>query len=196
MTDTDRPAPAPLAVLEVDVTLPDIEAFNLHIAFSPRLRARWLRQFVAIYLALCALLVGWNLLAFGREGFDWVAHALAPLAIISAMAAVLTPVSYALHRWNVRRVVRTMVGRAPREDYLGRKRIEANAEGISVTGANSANRYGWGAVTGLQESPELLLVMLGEMMAIVVPKRDQADATLDALRAAVRNRPATAATGL
>ena len=52
------------------------------------------------------------------------------------------------------------------------------------------------AVTGLQETPELLLVMLGETLAIVVPKRGQADATLDALRAAVRNRPGAAATGL
>lgn len=195
MIETDRPAPA-LVALEIEVTLPDIEAFNLHVAFSPRLRARWQRQFAAIYLTLCVLLVGWNLLAFGREGFDWAAHALAPLVIISVIAAVLTPVSYALHRWNVRRVVRTMVGRAPREDYLGRKRIEANAEGICVTGANSASRYGWGAVTGLQETPELLLVMLGETLAIVVPKRGQADATLDALRAAVRNRPGAAATGL
>ncbi len=173
-------------VLDVDVTLPDIEAFNLHVAFSPRLRRRWIWQFVAIYGALCVLLVAWNLLTFGRDGFEWVAHALAPVLIISALAAVLTPISYALHRWNVRRVVRTMIGRAPREDYLGHKRIEANAEGISVTGANSANRYGWAAVTGLQENPDLLLVMLGEMLAIVIPKRGQDDARLDALRALVR----------
>ncbi len=81
-----------------------------------------------------------------------------------------------------------MIGRAPREDYLGHKRIEANAEGISVTGANSTNRYGWAAVTGLQETPELLLVMLGAMMAIVIPTRGQDDARLDALRALVRAR--------
>jgi hypothetical protein len=33
---------------------------------------------------------------------------------------------------------------------------------------------------------DLILVMLGEAMAIIVPKRDQADAALDALRIAVR----------
>lgn len=172
--------------IEVDVTLPDIEAFNLHVAFSPRMRARWRWQFVAIYGVLCVLLVAWNLLTFGRDGFEFVPHALAPVLIISALAAVLTPISYALHRWNLRRMVRTMIGRAPREDYLGHKRIEATAEGISVTGANSANRYAWAAVTGLQETPDLLLVMLGEMMAIVIPKRGQDDAQLDALRALVR----------
>lgn len=188
---TPTPDPAPEAIaIQVDITLPDIEAFNLHVAFSPRLRRRWMWQFVAIYLAVLLILVGWNWLSFGRADFDWVAHALAPLVVISAMAAVLTPISYALHRWNVRRVVRTMVGRAPREDYLGRKRIEATAQGISVTGANSLNRYAWAAVTGLQEPPGLLLVMLGETLAIVIPRRGQDEALLDALRAMVRARMA------
>ncbi len=102
-TGTPDPAPETIAI-EVDITLPDIEAFNLHAAFSPRMRARWRRQFVAIYGALCVLLVAWNLLTFGRDGFELVPHALAPVLIISALAAVLTPISYALHRWNVRRV--------------------------------------------------------------------------------------------
>ncbi len=191
MMTTPTPDPAPETIaMEVDITLPDIEAFNLHVAFSPRMRARWRRQFVALYAGVSILLVGWNLLTFGPDGFDWVPHVLVPVLIIGAMAAVLTPLSYALHRWNVRRVVRTMIGRAPREDYLGRKRIAVSAQGISVTGANSANRYDWAAVTGLQETPDLLLVMLGEMMAIVIPKRGLDDARLDALRALVRARAA------
>lgn len=186
---TTIPAPPPETIaLEVEITLPDVEAFNLQVAFSPRLRARWRRQFVVIYVGVAVVLVGWNLLAFGVAGFDWVAHALAPLLIITALAAVVTPASYALHRWNVRRVVRTMIGRAPREDYLGRKRIEATARGISVTGANSSNTYGWAAVTGVQETDALLLVMLGETLAIIVPKHGQDAARLAALRAMVRAR--------
>jgi hypothetical protein len=196
MTDTDRPDPAPLATLEVEVTLPDIEEWNLHVAFSPRMRARWRRQFAAMYGLAAVILPAWNLHTYGFEDFDPLSDALVPLLLLAVFAAIVTPLSYALHRWNVRRVVRTMLGRSPREDYLGPKRIEASAEGISVTGANSATRYGWEAVTGLGETEGLLLVMLGEAMAIVVPKRGQADAALEALRAAVRDRSGAAATGL
>lgn len=194
MTRTMAPTAPPQAVaLDVEVTMPDIEEFNLLVAFSPRLRARWRRQFVAMYATLGGALVGWNLLAFGVSGFDWVTHGLAPLLILGAIALAVTPVTYALHRWNVRRTVRAMVGRTPREDYLGRKRIEAAADGITVTGANSVARYGWDAVTGLQETAGILLVMLGETLAIVVPKRAQDAARLEALRALVRHRAAPAA---
>ena len=190
---TTAPPPPPETVaLEVEITLPDVEAFNLHVAFAPRLRARWRRQFMALYAGLAALLVGWNLLTFGPARFDWVSHGLAPLLILGALALVITPASYALHRWNVRRVVRAMIGRTPREDYLGRKRIEATAQGIAVTGANSANTYGWAAVTGLQETDTLLLVMLGDTLAIIVPKQGQDPARLAALRAMVRARAAGA----
>ncbi|WP_198377849.1 YcxB family protein [Neoroseomonas rubea] len=186
MTATYHPATPPLAVLEVDVTLPDIEAFNLHVGFSPRMRARWRRQFVLLYAVLASILVGWNWLAFGAARFEPFQHLVAPLLILAALGIVFTPVSYALHRWNLRRTLRVMLGRSPRDDFLGRKRIEATAEGIAVIGTASRGFYGWAAVTGLQETPELLLVMLGDAMAIVVPKRGQADPALDALRVAVR----------
>jgi hypothetical protein len=188
MTAAAPPATPDTVALDVDVTLPDIEAFNLHIAFSPRLRARWRGQFIAIYLVILALLVFANLLTFGPAEFDWVVHALVPVLIITVVALVVTPLTYALHRWNVRRVVRTMVGRAPREEYLGRKRIEATAQGIALSGAHSQSLYGWAAVTGLQDTPDLLLVMLGETFAIIIPRRGQDEALLDALRAMVEAR--------
>jgi hypothetical protein len=182
------PPPSGSLTLDVEITMPDIEAFNLHVGFSPRLRARWRRQFVAIYGSLGAVLIAWNLLAFGVSGFDWVSHGLAPLLILGAIALVLTPVTYALHRWNLRRAVRAMVGANPREDYLGRKRIEATPDGIALAGTNSHSRYRWDAVTGLQETDGLVLVMLGETLAILVPKRGQDEPRLEALRAMVRGR--------
>jgi hypothetical protein len=192
MTETQSLPPPEKVTLDVEVTLPDIEDFNLLVAFSPRLRARWRRQFMLMYGLVGVLLIGWNLFAFGLARFDPVQHALAPLLILAAFAAVVTPLSYVAHRWNVRRVVRVMVGRSPREDYLGRKRIEVTADGIAVTGANSANRYGWDAVVGLRETNGLILVMLGETLAILVPKRGQDGAALDALRALVAARTAGA----
>jgi len=194
MTHATAPAASPDAVaLDVEVTMPDVEDFNLLVAFSPRLRARWRRQFILMYGLAAILLLGWNLFTFGTARFDLLQHGIAPLLILGALAAVVTPLSYAAHLWNVRRVVRAMVGRSPREDYLGRKRIEASADGISVTGANSLNRYGWDAVIGLQETPGLILVMLGETLAILVPKRGQDAAQLEALRAMVHAHVAPSA---
>jgi len=189
MAPMTAPAPDSIAI-EVEVTLPDIEAFNLHIAFSPRLRTRWMRQFVAIYLVVLLLLLALNWLTFGLGEFDWLVHVLVPVLIVAVFALVMTPASFALHRWNVRRAVRAMVGQPAREASLGRKRIEAGAQGISLTGANSTSHYGWAAVTGLQETPDLMLVMLGEMLAIVIPRRGQDEARLAALGAMVRARMA------
>ncbi|MBB5690771.1 YcxB family protein [Roseomonas alkaliterrae] len=187
---TPAPPPPEAVRLDVEVTMPDVEAFNLLVAFSPRLRARWRRQFLLIYGLAAVVLPGWNLYSLGLAGFDPLAHGIVPLLILGVLAAIVTPLSYAAHRWNVRRVVRAMVGRSPREDYLGPKRIEASPEGISVSGANSLNRYGWDAVIGLRETEGLLLVMLGETLAILVPKRGQDPARLEALRAMVRARAA------
>jgi hypothetical protein len=184
-TPTTDPAPETVAI-EVDITLPDIEAFNLHIGFAPPLRARWRRQFVAIYGALFLLFVALNLVQSGWAELDWSVDLMVPVVSVAVVALVLTPAAYALHRWNLRRAVRAMIGTPPREAYLGRKRIEATAQGITVSGADSTSTYGWAAVTGLQEPPGLLLVMLGETLAVVIPHRGQDAARLDALRAMVR----------
>ena len=188
MTETDARPPEGSVTLDIEVTLPDIEEWNLLVAFSPRMRARWRRQFAVMYGLAAVILPTWNLYTIGFEAFDPVSDALVPLLLLAAIAAVVTPLSYAAHRWNVRRLVRTMLGRAPREDYLGPKRIEVSGTGIAVTGANSTTRYGWQAVTGLAETERLILVMLGETVAILVPKRGQDEAKLAALRAAVGAR--------
>jgi len=194
-TDQLQSNPATPVTLDVEVTPSDYEDFNLHVAFRPRLRARWRRQFLAMYGIAFAVVVAANLVVAGTEGFDWRAHLLAPAVLVLAFAAVATPASYALHRWNVKRTVRAMLGGAPREDFLGRKRIEASDSGISVTGRASRGDYGWAAVTGVEETGSLLLVMLGEALAIIVPKRGQDEATLAALRACVIRGTAAAGAG-
>lgn len=182
---TASPAEPPVS-LTVEVEPRDYEAFCLHVAFRPRMRARWRRQFIAMYGGVLVLLVGANLYTFGLQGFDPFAHLIAPALILAAFAVVFTPLSYVLHRWNVRRTVRAMLGKAPRDEYLGTKRIEATAEGIAVLGAASQSRYAWTAVTGVEEADGLMMVMLGETMAILVPMRDQPAEAIGALRAAIR----------
>ena len=75
---------------------------------------------------------------------------------------------------------------AERQVYYGTKRIEAWPEGIAVLGAASQSRYAWIAVTGVEETDGLMMVMLGETMAILVPMRGQPAEAIGALRAAIR----------
>jgi hypothetical protein len=193
---TDTPTPAPLVLLEVDVTTSDIEAFNMHVGCGPTMRARWRRQHIMLAATTAAIVVVWNWLDAGIAGFSWYAHVLVPVAAIVILFAAVSPLNLAMHRWSLRRGLRAQLRRSPGETYLGPQRIEVTAEGIAVTGSVSRGVYGWAAVSGLQETPALILVMLGETMAVVVPKRGQADAALEALRAAVRKHAGDAATRL
>lgn len=188
MTDM---AATPLRLV-FEVTPADYEAFNLHVAFGPRLRARWRWQFAVIYGGAAALLVGANLFIFGTARFDLVDHLLVPVLIVAGAAAVVTPLAYLAHRWNVRRVVRVMLGHAPREEYLGRKELTATPEGLVEAGKVSRAEYGWAAVTGVEESASVLLVMLGQTKAIIIPKRDLDAATESSLREALHRGIASA----
>jgi len=56
---------------------------------------------------------------------------------------------------------------------------------VTVTGANGRSSYGRDAMIGLRETEALILVMPGETLAILVPKRGQEEARPAALRAVV-----------
>lgn len=176
-----------MVTLAYDVAPADYEAFNLHWAMHPRLRARWRRQMIAM-----VLLVPWmpvlvlNVIDNGFRDIELVPDVLVPAGAALLVLAILIPISYAIYPWRVRRAVRTMLGRAPNEDFLGSKRLEATEQGLRLSGRASSASYDWSAVQGIEETASHLFVMLGSAIAIIVPKRGQADAVVDALRAAIR----------
>nr|WP_246503830.1 YcxB family protein [Plastoroseomonas arctica] len=99
----------------------------------------------------------------------------------------------ALRPWFIRRQIRTLLGRAPRDAFLGHKRLEASPEGLTITATTSTTQCEWAAITHVDETSQHLFLMLGNASGIIIPKRGQPQAALDALRACLAAK--AAATG-
>ncbi len=168
--------------LEYDVTPADYEAFNLHIFERPRLRAQRRRQ--TILAALCFPLgfAGAVLWLQPKPPPDLARFLAEQLFFGLVVVAAIILLSQLLSRWQVRRMVRTMLGRNPRDGFLGPQRLAAGPEGVSIDNALLTATYRWPGVVGAEEARDHLFVMLGEVYGIIVPKRGQDPAALAALR--------------
>lgn len=171
--------------LEYEVTPADFEAFNLHVADRPRLRAQRRRRAIAflILFPLAVAAIGLVFRGKGKGGPDLTWYILVQLAVGFAVAAVAILLSHLLYRQRLRGVVRGMLGRNPREGFLGPQRLEAGPEGVTLESAHQRGTYRWSGVAGVEETATHLFVMLGEVYGIIVPKRGQDAAALAALRA-------------
>lgn len=172
--------------LEYDVTLEDFQAFNLQVAYRPRLRAQRRRQAIAILILfpLAVVIIG-QMFPRAKGGPDPVWYILAELAFGIVAAAALVLLSHLAYRRRLRSVVRTMLGRNPRESFLGPQQLELEPEGVTVENAHLRATYRWPAVVGAEETEAHLFIMLGEVYGIIVPKRGQDAAALAALRSTV-----------
>lgn len=172
--------------LEYDVTLADFEAFNLQVAYRPRLKAQRRRQAIALLILfpLAVVVIG-QMFPRARGGPDLVWYVAAQLAFGLVAAAAMILFSHMLYRRRLRGVVRSMLGRNPRESFLGKQQLEAGPEGVTVESAHLRATYRWPAVVGVEETDAHLFVMLGEVYGIIVPKRGQDAAALAALRSTV-----------
>ena len=57
------------------------------------------------------------------------------------------------------------------EAWLGPKRYELGAEGITMQGSMSFARYEWAAIRAVEETDAQLLLMLDDLSGLVIPKR-------------------------
>lgn len=172
--------------LKYEVTPEDFQAFNLHIAYRPRLRAQRRRQAVAILVLfpLAVVIIG-QMFPRAGGGPDLIWYILAQLAFGIVAAAAMILLSHMAYRRRLRGVVRTMLGRNPRESFLGKQQLEAGPEGVTVESAHLRATYRWPAVVGAEETEAHLFIMLGEVYGIIVPKHGQDAAVLAALRSTV-----------
>jgi hypothetical protein len=69
---------------------------------------------------------------------------------------------------------------------VGRMRLDIGPQGLLLVKPGGEARFAWGSVSGIEEAPGQVFIMLGRLMAIVVPIRGIAASDLDALRAVVR----------
>jgi hypothetical protein len=178
------------ARMDVDMTADDYADFAAYVYKRPELRRRryrsHLRFAILMVVALLAYLV-WQ--TWDGQGPNWgqvlpayfqgLAVGLGILAVLALAYEYVLP---ALVRKNTRR----MLARQPDELFLGRHRLDFGPEGILDSTATASGRMDWSDVRRVEETPEHLYVILGTLQGVIIPKRGQDAATLDAVRAPQR----------
>jgi len=178
------------ARMDVDMTADDYADFAAYVYKRPELRRRryrsHLRFAILMVVALLAYLV-WQ--TWDGQGPNWgqvlpayfqgLAVGLGILAVLALAYEYVLP---ALVRKNTRR----MLARQPDELFLGRHRLDFGPEGILDSTATASGRMDWSDVRRVEETPEHLYVILGTLQGVIIPKRGQDAATLDAVRAQLR----------
>lgn len=184
---SDQPDQARMTVL---MTADDYAEFAAYVYKRPELRRRryrsHLRFAILMIVALLAYLI-WQ--TWDGKGPDWgrilpvyfegLAVGLGILALLAlAYEFALPP----LVRMNTRR----MLKKQPDDLFLGQHRLDFGPEGISDTTATASGRMDWSDIRRVEETPQHLYVILGTLQGVIIPKRGQDAATLEAVRAQLR----------
>ncbi|MDH0092033.1 YcxB family protein [Achromobacter mucicolens] len=178
------------ARMVVDLTADDYADFAAYVYKRPELRRRryrsHLRFGVLMIVALLAYLI-WQ--TWDGKGPNW--GALLPvyfqglavgLGILAVLALVYEYVLPGLVKMNTRR----MLARQPDTLYLGRHELDFGPEGVTDTTATASGHMAWSDVRRVEETPEHLYVILGTLQGVIIPKRGQDAATLQAVRTHMR----------
>lgn len=178
------------ARMVVDLTADDYADFAAYVYKRPELRRRryrsHLRFAILMIVALLAYLMwqtwdgkgpNWGLLL--PVYFQGLAVGLGILALLALSYEYLLP---GLVRMNTRR----MLARQPDTLYLGRHELDFGPDGVTDTTATASGRMDWTDVRRVEETPEHLYVILGTLQGVIIPKRGQDAATLQAVRAQLR----------
>ncbi len=178
------------ARMVVDLTADDYADFAAYVYKRPELRRRryrsHLRFGVLMIVALLAYLMwqtwdgkgpNWGLLL--PVYFQGLAVGLGILALLALSYEYLLP---GLVRMNTRR----MLAKQPDTLYLGRHELDFGPDGVTDTTATASGRMAWTDVRRVEETPQHLYVILGTLQGVIIPKRGQDAATLQAVRAQMR----------
>lgn len=178
------------ARMVVDLTADDYADFAAYVYKRPELRRRryrsHLRFGVLMIVALLAYLI-WQ--TWDGKGPNW--GALLPvyfqglavgLGILALLALAYEYVLPGLVKMNTRR----MLAKQPDTLYLGRHELDFGPGGVTDTTATASGHMAWSDVRRVEETPEHLYVILGTLQGVIIPKRGQDAATLQAVRTQMR----------
>lgn len=178
------------ARMVVDLTADDYADFAAYVYKRPELRRRryrsHLRFGVLMIVALLAYLIwqtwdgkGPNWGALLPVYFQGLAVGLGILALLAVAYEYLLP---GLVKMNTRR----MLAKQPDTLYLGRHELDFGPDGVTDTTATASGHMAWSDVRRVEETPEHLYVILGTLQGVIIPKRGQDAATLQAVRTQMR----------
>jgi YcxB-like protein len=93
-------------------------------------------------------------------------------------ALAVAILSLALIATFLRVFARAMKAAIPREDgiFLGQHTYRFASDGIFTSGMNCRCEYRWALVNSVRETKNLIIIMVDSAAAVIVPKRDIADA--------------------
>lgn len=168
-----------------DVTVDDFEMLQVHVGWGDRIRKTWLKRAVlslALWPALGALYLG--IVGAPESGVE-VRTIIDIFAVLLVVTGLWLGVTYALHPRRIRRAVRLLLGSRPDEIFLGRQRLELNADGLVIEGIHSLSRYSWSAIQRVDETSNHVFIRVGEIIGIIIPKRGVDPNELVALKAFV-----------
>ena len=178
------------ARMVVDLTADDYADFAAYVYKRPELRRRryrsHLRFGVLMIVALLAYLI-WQ--TWDGKGPNW--GALLPvyfqglavgLGILALLALAYEYVLPGLVKMNTRR----MLAKQPDTLYLGRHELDFGPDGVTDTTATASGHMAWSDVRRVEGTPEHLYVILGTLQGVIIPKRGQDAATLQAVRTQMR----------
>lgn len=193
---TPPASPPPSAAMAVDLTADDYAEFAAYVYKRPELRRRRYLSHLRFAVLMVVVLLGylvWQ--TWDGHGPNW--GALLPvyveglavgLGILALLALAYEFVLPGLVRMNTRR----MLAKRPDGLFLGRHQLVFGADGIEDSIADASGRIDWGDVRRVEETPQHLYVILGTLQGVIIPKRGQDAATLDAVRAQLREHVADA----
>ncbi len=178
------------ARMVVNLTADDYADFAAYVYKRPELRRRryrsHLRFGVLMIVALLAYLI-WQ--TWDGKGPNWGAilpvyfQGLAVgLGILALLALAYEYVLPGLVRMNTRR----MLAKQPDTLYLGQHELDFGPDGVTDSTASASGHMAWTDVRRVEETPEHLYVILGTLQGVIIPKRGQDPATLQAVRAQMR----------
>ena len=178
------------ARMVVDLTADDYADFAAYVYKRPELRRRryrsHLRFGILMIVALLAYLI-WQTWDGKRPNwgailpvyFQGLAVGLGILALLALAYEYVLP---GLVRMNTRR----MLAKQPDTLYLGRHELDFGPDGVTDSAASASGQMAWTDVRRVEETPEHLYVILGTLQGVIIPKRGQEAATLQAVRAQIR----------
>lgn len=187
MSTTEHPP----ASLTVDLTVADYEAFVTQAHKRPELRRRRLRSHLRfgtiMVLGLLLLVVARTRDANGQMDWGAALPAFFESAVVAAVVLLLLSLTFerlvpAITRANVRRAL----GRDPNNPFLGQHLLGFGPEGVADASERGSGTLPWDMVRQAQETDDYLFLFIAPLQGVIVPKRGQLPADLDAVRAVLR----------
>lgn len=147
----------------------DYVDFSVFRAERPEAKARyWKSTFKTFLISLV-----FGLLFLAALGQSLRGNASSKSVLIYGLAAVVVFMAYlACRKFFVRASIRRAISEKPGATLEGNVDIVMDGEGVHCTSEGSRSTIEWGIVRQVQDTPTHIFLMVSDLQALLIPKRD------------------------